>query len=145
MRRCKYKLVYIAGPYRDKSAWEVEQNIREAEVAGLDIARMGAVPVVPHTMYRFYQGVLSDRFWLDATLEIMTACDAVYMLPSWESSIGATCERRYAKKIGIPVFEDKMTLSMFLGGDPAKQVARSYTKNRSDTDNRNHLSHRPAL
>lgn len=32
------KTVYVAGKYRGANAWEIEQNIRAAEEAGLEIA-----------------------------------------------------------------------------------------------------------
>ncbi len=38
-------LVYVAGPFRARSPWEVERNVRAAETATLALASMGAVPV----------------------------------------------------------------------------------------------------
>ncbi len=67
------RLVYIVGPYRAATAWEVEQNIRRAEEVGLEIARMGAMPVVPHTLTRFYGGECPEDFWLLGTFMLMRA------------------------------------------------------------------------
>ena len=95
------KTVYIAGKYRGANAWEIEQNIRAAEEAGLQIAQAGACPVIPHTMYRFFQGTLPDQFWLDATLELVKRCDGILMIPGWESSGGAVAELAAAQEAGL--------------------------------------------
>lgn len=102
-------LIYIAGPYRGETPWHVEQNIRAAEVAGLEVARLGAVPVIPHTMYRYFDKSLPDEFWLDATLHLLRACDAILMLPRWTESTGACAEREYAIRTGITVLGDPIS------------------------------------
>lgn len=96
-------LIYIAGPYRGETPWHVEQNIRAAEEIGLDVARLGAVPVIPHTMYRHYDKSLPDVFWLEATLQLLDVCDAILLLPTWESSAGARYERDHAVAKGISI------------------------------------------
>ncbi len=99
------KLVYIAGPYRAATAWEVEQNVRRAEEIGLEIARMGAMPVVPHTLTRFYGGECPEDFWLLGTFMLMRRCDIVVLVPAWKLSSGAACEKDDAVRLGKPVFE----------------------------------------
>lgn len=98
------KLVYIAGPFRSRSAWEVEQNIRQAESLGYMVACMGAVPVIPHTMYRFFDGTMTDRFWLEATMELLCKCDAVVFCKRWLASQGSKSEHQKALSMGMPVF-----------------------------------------
>lgn len=97
-------LLYIAGPYRASTPWLVAQNIRAAEALGLHIARYGAFPVIPHSMYAHFDKALPDRFFLDATLEIMRRCDGVVLLPTWESSTGAKAEASEAIRLGMPVW-----------------------------------------
>lgn len=99
------KLVYIAGPFRASTAWEIEQNIRRAEDAGLDVAILGAVPVIPHSMYRFYHGQCDGKFWLEATLELLRKCDAVLLLPGWHFSSGSIGEVDESRRLQIPAFE----------------------------------------
>jgi hypothetical protein len=99
--------VYVAGPYRGINSWEVEQNIRSAENYGMQIAKVGAVPVVPHTMYRFWNGTQTDQFWLNATLEILKRCDAIFMCPNWIDSNGSQSEHNFAKNNEIPIFYAK--------------------------------------
>jgi hypothetical protein len=98
------KVIYVAGPYRDESAWGIEQNIRHAEEIGLEIAKLGAASLIPHTLYRFFQGVLPDRFWLDATLELMRRCDAILLCDGWKGSSGSVAEKHEAARIGLPIF-----------------------------------------
>lgn len=102
------KVVYVAGPFRAKTPWGIEQNIREAETLALEVARIGAVPLCPHTMYRFYQESLPDEFWLEATLELLRRCDAIVLSPRWRESTGSKGEREEALRLGLPVFEGPM-------------------------------------
>lgn len=88
------KLVYIAGPYRAPTAWQCEQNIRDAEAVGYFVALLGAYPIIPHT----------KQFWLGGTLELMRRCDGVVFLKTWQSSSGARAERIEAERLGLPIF-----------------------------------------
>lgn len=97
------RVVYIAGPYRGSNAWEVEQNIRRAELRAFEVAQAGMIPLCPHTMYRFFDGTITDQFWLDATVELLLRCDAI-LLPgftSWKQSEGSVHERDVAESHGI--------------------------------------------
>ena len=100
------KLVYIAGPYRARTRWAEEQNVRRAEDAGREVAKMGAYPVIPHANTRPYFGDEQPAsFWLEGTMELLQRCDAVLLLDKWERSEGARRENDEAKARGIPVFE----------------------------------------
>jgi len=99
------KIVYIAGKFRGPNSWAVEQNIREAELRGFQVAQSGAMPLIPHTMTRFFDGTLTDEFWLLGTLALLERCDAVLMVSGWEYSVGAKAEREHAKARGLPVFD----------------------------------------
>jgi hypothetical protein len=105
------KHVYIAGPYRGKTSWEVENNIRNAENAGFDVALLGAVPVIPHTMYRHFNGTLEDDFWLRATLSLLKRCDAMLLIPGWRRSEGSLAEH---ENFAGPQFENPMDLKEWL-------------------------------
>lgn len=103
------KLIYIAGPYRAKTPWLVEQNIRAAEEVGAAVVTLGAgaYPIIPHTNTRGYFEALCDdaEYWLGATLELMRRCDGVLTMETWRESSGATAERKEALRLGIPVFK----------------------------------------
>ncbi len=97
------KLVFICGPYRGESAWEVEQNVRKAEELSLEVWRLGAACICPHTNTRFFQGALRDVAFLEGYLAILDRCDAVLTVPGWGKSYGSKAEVTYAKEHGIPV------------------------------------------
>ena len=98
------KLVYIAGKYRGETPWDVEQNVRRAEEAGLHIAKLGAMPVIPHAMLRFFDKQCLDMFWLDGTAALLRRCDAAVFLIDWESSKGAQKEHVVATADRLPIF-----------------------------------------
>ena len=98
-------VAYIAGPYRAANAWDQEQNIRRAEAVALEVAGLGAVAVCPHTQSRFFGGTLNSEYWLRATMEMMTRCDAVVLVKGWRKSAGSVAERKRALELGLPVLD----------------------------------------
>jgi len=107
------QLVYIAGPFRAATAWEIEQNVRRAEELALEVARAGAMPVCPHTNTRFFHGQCTDEFWLAGTLELLRRCDAVVAAYGWERSSGSRAEIETAFKLGTPVFLAATSMDSF--------------------------------
>lgn len=101
------KIAFIAGPFRGKNTWEVEQNIRVAEQVGFMVAELGIMPLIPHTNTRFFDGTLTDEFWLEGTSELLKRCDMVVLVDRFAPvrSIGTRGEVEIAKKLGIPIFE----------------------------------------
>ena len=100
------RVVYIAGPFRGPTAWDIECNVRRAEEAALEVARAGAMLLVPHANTRFFHGQLDDKFWIDGTIALLRKSDAVLMIGEWTRSRGACGEQEEAKCIGLPVFYD---------------------------------------
>jgi hypothetical protein len=108
------KVVYIAGPFRGPNTWEIEQNIRRAEALALEVWRLGAACICPHTNTRFYQGAAPDNIWLEGDLEIVRRCDAVLMTPDWQRSSGARGEYDLAFSLEIPIFFSLYSLSSWV-------------------------------
>ena len=108
------RVVYVAGPYRAANAWDIEQNVRCAEEAALGVWRAGAAALCPHTMTRYYQGVLPDRTWLEGDLEMLTRCDALLLVDGWEKSLGTQDELALAVGLDIPVFTSLEPLRAWL-------------------------------
>lgn len=98
------KVIYIAGKYRGRTPWEVEQNIRAAEEVAAKVWAAGMVALCPHANSRHMDGVASDEHFLAGTLELMRRCDAVVLVPNWRDSAGAQAEVAEADRLGIPVF-----------------------------------------
>jgi len=108
------KIVYIAGPYRGETPWDVECNVRHAEELALRVAKAGAIPLCPHTMFRFFNKQCDDPFWLNGTLELLRRCDAIIMTDDWIQSEGAVGEYDEAKKLGMPTFIEIGDLKIWL-------------------------------
>lgn len=107
------KLVYIAGPYTAPDGWEIERNVRRAEEMAYEVARLGAMPVCPHTNLRYMADDLAS-FLYPATLEMMRRCDAVLFVEGWEKSKGARGEEVEAEKRSMPRFYSVDALSVWL-------------------------------
>jgi len=101
------KVAFIAGPFRGKNAWEVEQNIRRAEEVGFEVAKLGIMPLIPHTNTRFFDGTLTDEFWLEGTQELLKRADMVVLTSpdAPKVSEGTFGEVELSGTINIPVYE----------------------------------------
>ena len=97
-------VVYVAGPFRAKNSWDMEQNIRRAEELALEVWRAGFACICPHSNTRYYQGAAPDHVWLEGDLAILKKCDVVLMTADWRRSNGATEEHDFAKRYAIPVY-----------------------------------------
>jgi len=116
------KVVYVAGPFRGDSAWEIECNIRRAETLALAVWRAGAACLCPHTNTRFFQGAAGDEVFLEGDLELLLRCDAVILTEDWTNSSGACEEVIFAIRHGIPVFEYFASLKLWLEYGTHKEI-----------------------
>lgn len=99
------RVVFVAGPYRGATAWEVAENVRAAERVGFNVASCGAMPLIPHANTANFDKTFTDQFWLLGTMELLRRSDAVMLVNGWERSVGARAEVEEAKRLGLPVFE----------------------------------------
>lgn len=98
-------LVYVAGPFRAKSNYKVQSNVRVAEALSVAIANtIDGFPVCPHTMSSNLDGAAKDMVWLEGYLELMRRCDAVLVCPDYKSSSGTKAEIAEAERLGIPIY-----------------------------------------
>jgi hypothetical protein len=111
-------LVYIAGKFTGKTRADVDQNIAAAVALALEVARIGAMPVCPHsnTSHPDFESLQPYTFWIDGTLELLRRCDAVVMVDNWRDSSGAKGEREEAIKLGMPVFYSVSALGEWMVG-----------------------------
>jgi len=110
------RVVYVAGPFRGNTTWEIECNVRRAEEYALSIWRLGAVALCPHANTRFFHKSAPDEIWLEGTLELLRRCDAVFVIPNSEKSQGTRCEITEAERLGLPVFGDLGHLGLWIRG-----------------------------
>ena len=108
------KLVYVAGPYRAPTLAERQRNVRRAARAGEAVARHGGMPVVPHLMTRWIEGVAAEEFWVRGTMAVLGRCDAVLLVEGWKGSVGSVDEVAAAVRVGLPVFEAELDLARWL-------------------------------
>lgn len=111
----RMRVVYVAGPYTGADGWVVACNVHRAEALGREVARLGAAPLIPHSIGARMSGTESYEYWCAATLEMMRRCDAVVFTPDWHDSKGARGEHAEAVKIGLPIFYDLGGLAGWLG------------------------------
>src|SRR5262245_24540181 len=111
-------VVYIAGPYRAATEYQVLQNIRRAEEVALRVWKAGAACICPHKNTAFFGGAADDSVWLEGDLAIISRCDAVVCVPGWQASAGARGEVELARELSIPVFETIEGLESWLSRGP---------------------------
>ncbi len=115
------KVIYIAGKYRANTELELERNIRLAEVAALKWWKVGWAVICPHKNTAHFGGLLPDKdddcnLWINGDLEILSRCDAIYMLSNWKDSKGAKLELECAKDFGLEIFYEESEIHRSLIG-----------------------------
>ncbi len=96
-------VIYIAGPFRAPTAWGIAENVRAAERVGLEVARAGGMPLIPHANTAHFHGEGADELWLEGTLELLRRCDAMVLVDGYERSSGTKAEIKEAERLGIPI------------------------------------------
>jgi nucleoside 2-deoxyribosyltransferase len=97
--------VYIIGPYRSDSSWQVEQNIREAEDVAAILWNQGFSVFCPHTNTRFFNtGVAPDSTFLEGDLEWLKQADLAVAVGQWKFSKGSCREIDFCMEHKIPYF-----------------------------------------
>ena len=107
------KLIYVAGKYLGKSDWETYLNIHHARLAAHKLWGEGWAVICPHSNTAFFGGATerTDRDkssgdwmkWLQGDLEMISRCDAIYMLNNWGDSKGAKMELGKAMRCTLDI------------------------------------------
>lgn len=100
------KLVYVAGPYRAATLFEVEANIRRARDRAVDVVRAGHYPVVPHLCTGFMDGLAPDEHFLAGARALLSRCDEVWLVRDWRTSRGTLRELSLAAELGRAVHDE---------------------------------------
>lgn len=121
------KVIFISGPYRALTEWDVVQNIRRAELAAVFVWQHGAAALCPHKNTALFGGVSGcpDQVWLEGDCEMLLRCDAVFAIPGWRDSSGATGEVALARENKIPVLFSYNEVIQFING--AEKADAHYT------------------
>ena len=103
------KVIYVAGKYTGKTKSEISDNIAKAEEAAIQLWKLGWAVFCPHKntshfeIYEKVAGITYDT-WINGGLELLSRCDAIFLLDDWEESNGSLKEKMDAVEQGIPVF-----------------------------------------
>ncbi len=97
--------VYIAGPYRAITEWDLEKNIRAAEEAALYFWSLGYAVYCPHKNTSRFGGaaLLQDEVWLKGHIEFLKLCDIMVVVGYYNFSKGTLREIEVAKANRIPI------------------------------------------
>jgi hypothetical protein len=118
-------LIFCACKYTEPHTYQIQRNIHAATYYVQEVALLGGVPLCPAMIGANLEGVQSYLWWGDAYINLLRRCDAVFMVPGYERSNGATKELTEALAIGLPVFFELDDLKDWLDD---KQQAVSLTK-----------------
>jgi hypothetical protein len=98
-------ICFISGPFSAPTEWERRNNTWKAQLVGLQVAKLGAWPHVPHANTGAFYGEVSEAQALAGCLELLRRSDALVLVEGWERSAGAKAEAEEAARRMIPVFE----------------------------------------
>lgn len=111
------KVIYVAGKYSGGCEYEVKKNVAAAEAAAVEIWQtLKAAAICPHLNTAHWGGLLTHQQFIDGDVAILGRCDAVYFLPGWRQSKGATLEHDYAIANNQRVFYYLHDLLLWLDG-----------------------------
>lgn len=120
------RIAFISGPFRAASTWQQELNIRRAEEVALEVWRLGAAVLCPHSNSGHFEGAMPDDEFLDGYLAMLERMDAIVLLPRWSESEGSQREFRHAQTHGIPIFHwpaERAAFILWLRGDGGDKEA----------------------
>jgi len=98
------KLIFCACKYTEIHTYLIQRNIHNATYWVQEVALLGGMPLCPAMIGANLEGVQSYTWWGDAYINLLRRCDAVFMVPGYECSNGATKEETEALALGMPVF-----------------------------------------
>jgi nucleoside 2-deoxyribosyltransferase len=119
-------VVYVAGPYRNPSNWEIHRNIFVAETLAFEVWKAGMCALSPHLNTAHFQYALPDEVWLQGDLEMLRRCDALIVTMGWENSAGTRAEVAFAKSHDIPVFFTIAGLKRWAAEEVKRQQDREH-------------------
>lgn len=97
-------VIYIAGPYRAKGGWTVQENIERAASVAISVWQAGHIALCPHLNTAHFDGVVPDERFLEGDLRLLERCDAVLTVSGWQESDGAKAEVAHARHELMPVW-----------------------------------------
>ena len=101
------KLIYVAGPY----SGDIEGNIERAEEVSIQLIRKGFHVITPHKNTAGYERYEDENItyetWMELSLNILSRCDAIYVMNGSHQSKGTQREIEFAKRHNIEIINEK--------------------------------------
>jgi hypothetical protein len=100
-------IIYISGAYSADTQEQTLDNILLAEAHALQIWNMGHSAMCPHLNTKLFEckGCKAEHaHYLEFDMRMLCACEAIFMLPNWQASVGAGMEIELARRIGMPIY-----------------------------------------
>lgn len=79
-----------------------QENIRRAELVGVELARAGFAPLVPHKVVAYYYDELPEEQMMEICLSLLAGCDYGFFVAA---SDGVLQELVFCDQQKIPVFD----------------------------------------
>ncbi|KKN62176.1 hypothetical protein LCGC14_0514550 [marine sediment metagenome] len=112
------RVIYIAGKYRDTTSIDKLNNINHHTRVAYKLLLEGWAVFSP-IMNTAHFDDLSQEIIMSNDLEILSRCDAIYVLNNWEDSRGAKMELAVARKLKMEIYyeENIKQAKMLKGGE----------------------------
>ena len=117
------KKVFISGPITGHDEPKVKSafNYAESKISEKKLFPLNPVVVQPPARLTDKEEIWS--YCMKVTISMMLNADAIYMLPNWQGSRGASLERQIGLNLGIPVHYNLDDLYIYTeGNNPTKEV-----------------------
>jgi hypothetical protein len=100
------KRVYVAGAYRGPNIETILDNVRNGCEWVSVLNSLGFFTYNPWAdLLEAIHTKLPVEFWMSRSLSFLSVCEALFLTPGWETSVGTMKELVLAFKLGIPVFD----------------------------------------
>jgi len=99
------QLIYVAGPFRADSLFDITINVSNAEYWGLQVAKHGHMPVVPHANSWKMYGAASESLSPMGTRLLLSVRHGCIFIPGWAESGGSLDEAALCKERKIPALD----------------------------------------
>lgn len=102
------KIIDIVGPYTGETLAVQGLNIERARTAAKFVWRNGGIAICPHLNTIRFDELNSYKHFLHGYCEILTRCDAIWLLSGWENSPGAQLKHHLAAQLDLTILQTSL-------------------------------------
>ena len=115
VQMCKLETmkIFIIGSYFEDSEKKMQENIDKANRVGIKVLKKGHLPLVPQSMFAFWEKQVDAKLIMKACFDCIEECDAVLVLNLGREGGGTYQAHEAAREAGKKIFYslDKIPLS----------------------------------